>query len=171
MNDFVNPQHRGVNLPPGCKDLMDVLKANVAAGETPIYALHSKRAPLLERHVQGLSEVGTFLNLLLTSQSQKSFLSFILTSGRFFALTRSHKALHVYVSFGGEDSAFEGTLREIFAEAAVIPVAKSYSPVKGPEAYCFEIPMGGTDLLELVTKVLRASGVSGKDPLTFLFRE
>jgi len=32
-NPFVNPNQRGVELPPGCKDLMDVLKMD--AGERP----------------------------------------------------------------------------------------------------------------------------------------
>jgi hypothetical protein len=33
MNDFVNPNQRGVSLPPGCKDLMDVLKPRGAAAQ------------------------------------------------------------------------------------------------------------------------------------------
>jgi hypothetical protein len=36
MNDFVNPRHRGVNLPAGFKDLMDVLDGKEKAGHEKI---------------------------------------------------------------------------------------------------------------------------------------
>ena len=105
MNDFVNPQHRGVNLPAGYKDLMDVLEAKGTPGtETPIYALHSNRAsPVFEWHVNGLNQVERFLNQLLNSKSKDSFLSCLLKSGRFFALKRSGEILKVFVTFGEGD--------------------------------------------------------------------
>jgi hypothetical protein len=172
MNDFVNPQHRGVNLPPGFKDLMDVIEAKGTPGtETPIYALHSNRAsPVFERHVNGLSQVERFLNLLLNSKSKDSFLSVMLKNGRFFGLNLSGTVLKVSVAFGEGDLVLERTLREIFAEVRVIPVVQTYSPIKGTNFYGFDVPIDGTPLLEILTKALRAYGVSDTDELMFLLR-
>jgi len=171
MNDFVNPQHRGVNLPAGFKDLMDVLEAKNSPGtETPLYALHSNRARLIsERHANGLSHVDRFLNLLLNSKSKDSMLSFMLKSGRFLALYLSGKALKVSVTFGDGDLVLERTLREIFAEIGVVPIEQAYSPIKGTSIYGFDVPICGTPLLETVIKVLRAYGVSDTDELNFFF--
>jgi len=172
MNEFVNPQHRGVNLPEGFKDLMDVLKAKDAlSAATPIFALHSKRpAAVLERSTNGLSQVERFLNFFLNSKFEDSFLSFVLKSKHMFVLKRFEGILKVYVSFGPGDLILEKTLREIFGELGAVPILNAFSPINGQNIYCFQVRILGTPVLEFVRKVLGAYGVSDTDPLSFLLR-
>jgi len=166
MNDFVNPQHRGVNLPEGFKDLMDVLEAKgVAGAETPIYALHSKR-PALERHVQELSHLGRFLNRLLNSKLEDALLSFVLESGYCFSLLRSGESSEAYVSFFAGELVLERALRKIFAAIGVILFTQVHSSMR---VYCFSIPKD-IQLLEIVKKVLRAYGISESDEIEFVLR-
>jgi hypothetical protein len=168
MNEFVNPRHRDVNLPKGFKDLMDVLEAKgEASAETTSQALHSKRPVLAhERHVQGLSQIEKFLNRLLNSKLEDALLSFMLESGYCFSLLRAEKSLEAYVSFIAGELVLERELRKIFADIGVIPVAQAYSSMR---VYCFSIPRG-VQLLETVTKVLKAYGISDSDEIEVVLR-
>ena len=73
MSDFVNYSTRTVSLPPGCKDLLDVL--NLPREETPHYAaLPSGAQP--ERLKDGiLRDLEANLGWLITYALQPSFLA------------------------------------------------------------------------------------------------
>ncbi|SPE55066.1 hypothetical protein SBV1_2030019 [Verrucomicrobia bacterium] len=75
MAQFVNYKKRSIDLPPGCKDLMDVL--NPASRRSPTGWLAGKRLELVkhEEHSAGLlSDIGKHLTRVLQSRAQVSAL-------------------------------------------------------------------------------------------------
>ena len=162
MNEFVNPHHRGVTLPEGFKDLMDVLDAKRSPEDPELPRL------TIKRYENGLRHVGEFLDLLLNSKLEDSLLGFMVRRDHFFTLRRSGENFKVCVSFSAGDLVFEKTLREIFAHVGIVPVSQACSPVEKPSVYCFRVPIG--HLGEIVSKVLRACRVSDSDELSILLR-
>jgi hypothetical protein len=168
MNDFVNPQHRGVNLPPGYKDLMDVLERK----KTPTDS--EPRSPVFEHfETDGLSQVEKFLDLLLNSKSERSFLGFFRKgSCSPFAISRSGSQLNAIFSLGMGELVCERTLREAFAEAGIIPDLEAHNPVYGHHFFSYPLRLSQPELLALVLNVLRrAYGISDRDGLGLIFGE
>src|SRR5690242_4966749 len=71
---FVNPNQRGVELPAGCKDLMDVLKMDGGGGSTA-YSLRMERGKLREvpERVATLCRSKAFLKGLTVSHPRWNF--------------------------------------------------------------------------------------------------
>jgi len=176
VNDFVNPQHRGVNLPDGFKDLMDVLKANGAAGETPIYALHSRRSkPLIERYeTNGLQHAEKFVRQLLESRSKVATLTFFLKASPFaFSIVRSTDLVKAMFCFSKDDVRLEQSVRETFTKFGIAPLYDaSFLPVKQHAVIGYLMPGNLPGLLEIVGELLRcAYEMPEGDGLNFLYHE
>jgi len=177
MNEFVNPQHRGVNLPAGCKDLMDVLKGTgVSDVETPIYALHSRRRkPLIERYeTNGLQRAEKFVRQLLASQSKKATLVFFLKSGRpIFTFVRSPDFVKTIFCFSKGDVLLEQSVGEIFTKFAIVPLFDaSFLSTDQNKVVGYSVPDNVSGLLEIAGELLRgAFGVPDSDGLVFMFQE
>src|SRR6185312_4910937 len=94
MNEFVDPQHRGVNLPEGFKDLMDVLASKGSDAQ-------QKLRPVMERFAtNALIEAERFVDFFLQSKAERSFLSFMLTDPRLmFSLVRDANGLRGVFGF------------------------------------------------------------------------
>ena len=83
MAKFVNYQKRGISLPPGCKDLMDVLaRPRRQTKEQPISAF-LPRIAIKEEHFPtgGLAQLGRHLSMML--QSREEFIVVSVTSQEF----------------------------------------------------------------------------------------
>ena len=110
MNDFVNPQHRGVNLPAGYKDLMDVLTAKKPQSVAPeAYSpFKIERIPS-----EGLMHVEKHLRFFLTYPAVRPglFLSISITHGGALLLFRSKKGPQAILT--ASDTAVEKSVREI----------------------------------------------------------
>ncbi len=62
MNPFINPKKRNFSLPPGCKDLIDVLNLGALAAVTNAWLLAlfcAVVARLLKMRISGRNEDGT----------------------------------------------------------------------------------------------------------------
>jgi hypothetical protein len=164
MNEFVNPQHRGVDLPKGFKDLMDVLASKGSSSDSEL------PAPRSETCASGLSHVSIFLNLLQSSEFEDAILGIMLKTRHSFVILRSDELLLAYTSFGAGDLVLERALREAFAEAGIIPNSDPCGAEKEMSVYCFPVSIGNPHLSEIVTKALRAYGISDADKLSFYLR-
>jgi hypothetical protein len=94
-NDFVNPNERGVELPPGCKDLMDVLKKGgvdqPAAGRPVIsYGALSE----IEQRVGAFLLSGVDRQLLSVGIPKRSIMLILLKRGGDVSLNFSVPAKH-----------------------------------------------------------------------------
>jgi len=176
MNEFVSPQHRGVNLPPGCKDLMDVLKAQDAlSAETPVYALHSnRRRPLIERHeTNGLQHAEKFVRQLLESRSKMATLAFFIGRDRIaFSLVRFTNLTKAVFCFSKEEVLLERSICEVFARFGIIPLSDASVPLTQHRGVAYRVPDGVPGLLEVAGELLRrAFQVSDGAGLGFMLRE
>jgi hypothetical protein len=124
MNDFVNPQHRGVNLPEGFKDLMDVLEAKKHSG-TPETSNTSKiysRVKFERIPCGGLAQVEKHLRYFLTARSEvpsPCLLSMSAHKGILFFLLSSKKGPYAAFSFYTPNTAEEKSVREIITNMGV----------------------------------------------------
>jgi len=175
MNEFVNPQHRGVNLPPGFKDLMDVIEANnTSIAETPVYALHSNRKPSIERHeTGGLNQVQEFLGRFLESRSKRVTLVFFLSQNQVaFSLARSDGLAKVLFIFSKDEALLERSVREIVAGFGSDTFSEAAVPLTKHRIVGYSMPENRSKLLEFTIDLLRgAFGVSDDAGLGFMFRE
>src|SRR5689334_4841299 len=81
MNDFVNYKHRGVELPQGCKDFIDVLSTKQSSSNAPSSSGRSDFS-LKNEHVTvgGLAHIEDYLRRFFTAPS-KPLLCFFPTRG------------------------------------------------------------------------------------------
>jgi hypothetical protein len=170
MNDFVNPQHRGVDLPAGYKDLMEVLdrkNKGVHGSEK------AERSPVVENFANnGLLHVEHFVDLLLNSRSERPLISFFAERRLItFALFKEVTGLKAAFCFKAGDLVLERTVREIFAEAGLIPSSEKKNPDTGHQALVYPVPLARSALLKLIEELLRrAYGISESDALSFFVR-
>jgi hypothetical protein len=169
VNEFVNPHHRGVNLPGGFKDLMDVLEAkkkpvpesDEPASSTSITTTERGRLDQVEKHVRQLLE----------SSADLAMLTFIRSGSKVaFYLLRNKATLAAIFAFSKADAIFEHIVRKIFAEQGIVPTSESMGgDVRGT---MLTYPMLGAvvEVSNIATEILRdAYAVSESDHLDFLF--
>src|SRR5258708_24784969 len=115
MNEFVNYQKPGVELPEGCKDLIDVLqKGNQGSVHKP-----DRMA------VEGLAAIEGYLSRMLASPARSKFLAI-------FCFDPKPRTMLHFLSFGGvihaslsvacTDPDRERAVRAVFAHAGIAPV-------------------------------------------------
>jgi hypothetical protein len=170
MNDFVNPQHRGVTLPAGYKDLMEMLKRQGKANQEIEKA---ERAPVVEHFAEnGLFHLERFVDLFLNSRSELPLITFFSYLGlSTFTLFREASGLKAAFCFSGGDLVLERTVREIFGEAGIIPSSEKRNPDTGYQALTYSMPHAKPALLKLVMELLRrAYGISERGALGFFVR-
>lgn len=166
MNDFVNPQHRGVSLPPGYKDLIDVLEGKRRIPES----LLGKKPIVKHFESGGLSHVEAFLSLLQNPMSKRASLVFLGCDRVLFVLNRSEDSLQALISFDTGDLISERAVRQIFAGVGIIPSSEVVLPEKNVQAFCYPIALEAANVVSLVTALLReAFGISDSDGLGFVF--
>ena len=160
MNDFVNPQRRSVNLPAGYKDLMEVIEAKESVKGSKV------RRPIIERFpTGGLSRVEEFLDRFLNSQSEIAVLLLLLVDNSIaFALVRSPGVIKAVFTFAKPDTDSEEVVKEVFAEAGINTIPNVPTADVGQMMKTYPLPAELTEVLNLVSVVLRrAYEVSGKD--------
>lgn len=170
MNEFVNPQHRGVTLPAGYKDLMDVLAAKKA--NEPV--ISREGFPTVERFdTNGLAHVENYLIRFLNSQSKMVFLTFFLKrSQSAFMLVHFRDVFEAVFLFIEEDATRQKTVREIFAELGVVPVSDASVIATKQRVVKYPVVPVLPDALKVVTELLRqAYGVSERAGLGFFYHE
>lgn len=105
-NDFVNPNQRGVELPPGCKDLMDVLKKEGQVGR-------ATGRPEISYGV--LSEIPTRVETLLRSKAHRQLFSAgIPKRGFMVILLKREDGLTLNFSVPAKQETVKDAIRRIF---------------------------------------------------------
>jgi hypothetical protein len=173
MNDFVNPQHRGVNLPEGFKDMMDVLEAKKK--RAPIQELGDTKPSGPTRIRRGsLAEIGKYVSVVLESKAESVLLGIsTLKHGRVnFFLLRKKTGFTAPFNFTEENKAHEKIVREVFAGQGIAPILDSLDPKSKYRSINYSIPALLPTILEVIREVLRrAYGVAESDSLTFMLYE
>ena len=161
MNEFVNPQHRGVNLPAGFKDLIDVLEGKKK--RAPIQDLSGERSRGPARIARGgIADVENYVRGFLETKANSAMLGFLPSNGRVgFYLVRRKGVLIAPFVFAEDHADCEKIVREVFAGRGISPDLDNYP-----------VPASLPAISEIVTEILRrAFGIPERGGLTFVIFE
>jgi hypothetical protein len=181
MSEFINYNKRGVNLPEGCKDLIDVLKRQqqssaqsfIPPGETP-------KVTRGESGTVKVSEIETYVTMLFQSQADMSTL--MLSTGEApFTIDFTHIKGHFMQASAvfEENAERERLIREFFVQHALQLPVHDGAPghlIEGvPVHLIFRInplPSDATASSKLLARLfLHVCGLSADAPLTFRYYE
>jgi hypothetical protein len=170
MNDFVNPQHRGVNLPDGFKDLVDVLDAK-------------KKSPLIKDSGEtgttrvtrgGLSEIEKHVCDVLESKAgfvMMGILPLRRDAVKFYLLRKKSGCIAPF-AFHERDAVPEKIVREVFAEQGIIPILDRVLPELNHKILQYSLPASLPAIAMIACEVFqRDYGVAESNSLTFMFYE
>ncbi len=125
MRQLVNYKKRGVELPKGCKDLIDVLqgpgraKAPLAAVGQPVLG-----GGKLERFsTRGLAQIERYVNRLFESRSKVAMVSLMPPDRQteVCCVFRMEGGLHLVLFVNQHDMEREGTVRALFESLGIQP--------------------------------------------------
>jgi len=170
VSQFINYQKRGVELPEGCKDLIDVLKlANQESLPEPDRTL-----------VEGLADIEGYLSRMLASPAKSKFLAI-------FCFDPKPRTMLHFLSFGGvihaslsvacTDPDRERAVRAVFAHAGIAPVQDLAVHVWGhaeaeSRSLRYPLPATAREAAGIIIELLRtAYGLPETAKLGFKYRE
>ena len=170
MNQFVNYQQRGIELPAGCKDLIDVLRIEHRRVSAP------NRAP-----AEGLADLQRYVSLLMDSKAKLRRLTISFRHGRLpitlalspFCTGYGPWLVSISVFVDPTKPAEEQAVRRVFDEAGIAPLIKSLVTGVGPvRALHYPLPSDACDAGRIVAEVLRSAfDVTEQAPLWFDYLE
>jgi hypothetical protein len=176
MNPFVNLQKRSIQLPKGCKDLMDVLRpprARGAVGETLSYGEPFPKPDRME--TGGLAHVEHYVSRLLQSAAKrKTLLISSLDWEAWCVLAHYDGVLTVTVFVECSDSVREEAVRSLFVEAGINPttdyvMSNEGVPMRG---LAYPLPADAPRATQLTADLMRrAYGLADEAGLDFLYDE
>src|SRR4051812_17985858 len=94
MNEFVNFRKRSVELPTGCKDLIDVLDQAKRHPESTLIVSSGERLTDVARHVRRLLEPETKSRYLVITWDQMNYLQLMNQEGALTAQAVVHENTH-----------------------------------------------------------------------------
>ena len=174
MNGFVDYNNRSVQLPPGCKDLIDVLNLTRArriprdCDPASEWLPAGAQAECVKTGGLGNIEVG--LTRLLTAQLKPSFLVIRAGAVPLHLLCETEAGpLDLYVALQGSDSEQEKAIRAFFSERCIDPLL-DYTPAEGWRIIRYPIPCVASRAAALVIALLKGAYLISEDsPLHFVF--
>jgi hypothetical protein len=173
MNEFVNPQHRGVNLPAGFKDLMDVLSAKKK--QTPTEDSGDSKSVGKTRVVRGrFTELEKSVCEVMESKAGSAMLGIFPKKRRAIAfyLLRKKNHLTAPFTFTEKDAVIEESVREIFAQHGIAPISDRIDPQSNRRLVYYPLPALLPAISEIVGQVLRcAYWITETDDLTLMIYE
>lgn len=172
MSPFVNYRKRSVNLPPGCKDLIDVLQP----GRTTSRQLNTPEQPVVThgRHVtDSLSEIHHYVALVVGATSD-FFTLMISTVDEGLTLLVYRQAgarlrVLMLISDGLEQ---EQRIREFFRCSRLTPLQEysfaGFSPGEAARSVVYPLPSPAPEASRLTMELLRtACGLTDQSLLRF----
>lgn len=153
MSDFVNYNKRSINLPPGCKNLIDVLRPN-KAGAKP----RDRQPPTFE--TETLASIPKHIGNFLKRSSQTALLICDTHERVGFDLTRLSGNIIATIRFL-DDPAREARVRKLFAHYGLDVPAQTETTPQFPEAPVWTMftiqpfPSDTPRLIEIATAVFR----------------
>jgi hypothetical protein len=159
MNEFVNFQKRGIELPSGCKDLIDVLSQ-----------LREARIP-----AEGFADIERYLSRLLQSAAKRGSVTISsLDYRKSVRLSSRDGRLKVMVVVDTRDAVREQAVLTLFREAGIPPKSDyDYSGDGVPLRVLFYLlPVSVPDAAGLIRALLhKVHGLAEDAGLLFLYRE
>lgn len=145
MNPFVNPHQRGIDLPTGCKDLVDLLKPSSAGSslEPEFVHLRGTDAEFLEEPFHRFYE------------SPDNLLILILVTGCFGYLSLSHhpKPPHLDLCFDTPQTALIGVIHHFFRVRQLSPLLEK--TIADHTIIRFPLPQTALQAAELISQLLK----------------
>jgi hypothetical protein len=168
MAQFVNYHKRSIELPQGCKDLIDVLEpsrrsaANKSEAGRPLPQIRDEHF-----RTDGLSQVGRQVAMLESSSAELFALMIVIRDDRppltVYRKQRTNQAVLVLVA---EDADRERAIRAFLGERGVQPLHSAAVP-DAFKSLSFLLPREVSQISDLMTDLLRAvyelSDVAGLD--------
>jgi hypothetical protein len=176
MSDFVNFRKRGVSLPAGCKDLIDVLHpasapaagATVLSGSVRPLAWEGPTVTHGHRSSGGLHQVAGFLARLFESRSELSTLMISSAAEDLTAMFYLRGAERVFVLILiANNPKLERAVRSFYRERGILPV-RSY-PIPKQEGgglgwgLVFPMPSLPIETVRLTSDLLRTTSSAGEE--------
>jgi hypothetical protein len=170
MNPFVNFGQRNIQLPPGCKDLMDVLRT-----------LHRKDCGKEDNCKEGLGDIARYLARLLEPRGAESrqvvifcYAQRAVVSLDFgpFLLGCRPSGLSALIFVDGSEPLQEQAVRTVFEQAGIPPFLASGVPgMEGPTRVLrYALPSTLEDASRVITTLFRRGfGVGEEARLGFQF--
>jgi hypothetical protein len=144
MNKFVNFGKRGVDLPPGCKDLIDVLRRGNRAPTTALTSSSVQGPASISRHLPKLLEPGTRSKDLVITWHEMNYVHLMNREGVITALTVIHENTHR-----------EQAVRGVFSAAGLVPVRDEAVAGGAVRVLIYPLPAAESRIGELVCDLLR----------------
>jgi hypothetical protein len=144
MSDFVNFGKRSVELPAGCKDLIDVLQK---AKRHPVAKLTARSAEGLAdvaKHLASLLEPGAKSKNLVITWTEMNFVHLMNEEGALSAVTVVHEITHR-----------EQAVRGVFASAGLAPILDEAVVDGAVRVLRYTLPGGTSNIEELISNLLR----------------
>jgi hypothetical protein len=168
MNPFVNIHYRGVELPPGCKDLIDVLQSPWAYPGSKLETFRVKTSNDASQ-VGGLADLGYQMSRMftLTNKSQSMLIS---GKNSCLALYRRNELLRMQVLVLRVESCNEQMIREMFEMADLHPIEEVGKGKK--RALKCPLPNTLNDVIDFIDGLLRKGyGFNYQSRLDFWYFE
>jgi len=144
MNEFVNFGKRSVELPAGCKDLIDVLQ-------------QAKRYPastLTIRSAEGLTDVAKYLLRLLELGAKSRYLVITWHEMNYVHLMNQEGVLTA-LAVVHENTHREQAVRGVFAGAGLAPIRDEAVAGWSVRVLGYPLPDGASSIEELISDLLR----------------
>ena len=144
MNEFVNFRKRNVELPPGCKDLVDVLQQ----------AKGHPAATSAVRSAEGLGELGKHLLRLLELGAKFRYL--VITWDEMNAVQLMHQdRVLTALAVVHEKTHREQAVRGVFGAASLTPILDEALAGWSLRMLVYRLPGGASSTQELISDLLR----------------
>jgi len=166
MSEFVNYQKRGIELPPGCKDLIDVLRLpSSTEGSTPAMSWQ-RSVPVDVQAVGRLSNVPAYVSMVVNSPSEQFLLMIGTTDKRLSVMLcrRESTGVLALILVGSvrSNAEREKGIREFFQRHGIGPLKEPLPGEAGVESFRgfeYPLPAGASQASQLTIELL--SGVFG----------
>src|SRR6267378_5961930 len=157
MNQFINPNRRGFELPEGCKNLIDVIQQPwliQSSAKAELEILHEPDYP----HWGGFGQIELYIAGLFTSSARGKILSIGCIEPKVvISLMHRGEGINVTLCVICADPAREQAVRGVFGEAAVLPILDS-SVTSGrvpSRVLKFPLPKCAPEAAQVTTDLLR----------------
>ncbi|HEU0011673.1 MAG TPA: hypothetical protein VFT34_17790 [Verrucomicrobiae bacterium] len=179
MSQFVNYTKRSFKLPPGCKDLIDILepsrrrtKADLPSGCVEIPQIKQDHF-----HTSGLAQIGRYVSMLLDSSAEVFMLMVTYRDDQNpMLLYRSKSECTVAIALLATNRDREQAIRAFFDERGIQPLQDyPFSDAGTPDAardLIYRLPFDASHTTSLTTDLLRVVyGLSDVAGLDFTYYE
>jgi hypothetical protein len=171
MNPFVNPNKRGVGLPAGYKDLMDMIQRPYAVDTSDLSYVERFKQPEISKGT--LQQVEVHIGCLFTSKGKWPTLAICCGGkGSEIALTLREPERELQVIFTESEFSRAASMRDVFRDSGISPKEDIKGVVK--EGRCwflnFPLPSSAPEAARLIVDVLRRSfAITGEEKVGFIF--